>query len=84
MFKWLLIGGAALYLAPKLLRMASENPEAVRASADAIERAREKAIELGKRGVSKGREFVASRTAKKAVSGTFAGYTGKCARCSHS
>ena len=81
MLKWLLIGGAALYLGPKLLRAVASNPEALRTAADVTERAREKAIELGKRGVSKGREFVASRTAAKSVGGTFGGYTGKCHRC---
>lgn len=77
MFKWLIIGGAALYLGPKLLRMAASNPEVLRTAADVTERAREKAIDLGKRGVEKGREFVASRAAKKSVGGTFAGYTSK-------
>jgi hypothetical protein len=77
MFKWLLIGGAAVFILPKLLRAAADNPEALRTAAAATERAREKAIELGKRGVAKGREFVAERAAKKAVNGTFAGYTGR-------
>jgi len=75
MFKWLLIGGAAVYLLPKLLRTAADNPEALRTAAAATERAREKAVELGKKGVAKGREFIAERAAKKAVNGTFAGYT---------
>lgn len=81
MFKWLLIGGAAVYLLPKVLRVAADNPEVLRTAAAATERAREKAIELGKKGIDKGREAIAARRAAKSVGGTFAGYTGSCHGC---
>lgn len=74
MLKWIVGGAAVLFLGPPLLRAIASNPDAVRSAADLTERARNKTIDLTRRGASAARSAVASR-----MNGTFAGVM--CGNC---